>query len=209
MRKRNENMKKFISLLACAVAFAATSIAFADDEKFIINFAPGTDIKTEIANANAFLAAGGSSAVIDDEYEATANGLVFELSDEDPAALKALVETYFPADANVLNVNYFTENEDENEVADMNEDSNSTSGADVTARVRLAKPAPAGGTKVLLASSNPKLATVPAFVMVPAGKTSATFKIHPAKKVAKTAVVKIASKASTKTAVVSLTVKKH
>ena len=202
-------MNKLISLLACAIAFSATSIAFADDAKFIINFAPTADVATEIASANAFLAAGGSSATIDPEYDTTAQGLVFELSDEDPAALTALVEVFFPADANVVNVAYFTEQEDTNEVADLNDDSADTAGADVMAHVHLLKAAPVGGMKVMLASSNPKIATVPKFVIVPAGKTSANFKIHPAKKVLKSALITVSAVANTQVKTVKLSVKKH
>lgn len=48
-----------------------------------------------------------------------------------------------------------------------------------TATVTLTAPAPVGGADVLLASSNPGVATVPASVNVPAGSTSATFTVSP------------------------------
>jgi hypothetical protein len=50
-------------------------------------------------------------------------------------------------------------------------------GAGSTGTVTLTTTAPAGGTAVILSSSNPALATVPATVTVPAGATSATFPI--------------------------------
>ena len=50
-------------------------------------------------------------------------------------------------------------------------------GSDTEGRVTLTAPAPAGGAKVKLSSNNPNF-TVPAFVRVGAGKTTATFKAH-------------------------------
>ena len=50
-------------------------------------------------------------------------------------------------------------------------------GAGSTGTVTITTTAPAGGTTVILSSSNPALATVPATVTVPAGATSATFPI--------------------------------
>lgn len=51
-------------------------------------------------------------------------------------------------------------------------------GTVVNAEVRLTEPAPAGGLRVPLASSDAAVATVPAFVDVPAGNTSATVPIQ-------------------------------
>jgi Putative Ig domain len=50
-------------------------------------------------------------------------------------------------------------------------------GAASTGTVTVSTTAPAGGTAVILSSSNPQLAAVPATVTVPAGATSATFPI--------------------------------
>ena len=50
-------------------------------------------------------------------------------------------------------------------------------GGAATGTVTVSTPAPAGGTAVILSSSNPQLASVPATVTVPAGATSATFPI--------------------------------
>jgi uncharacterized repeat protein (TIGR03803 family) len=51
------------------------------------------------------------------------------------------------------------------------------SGGLVAATVRLSSPAPAGGAQVALASSDPRVATVPASVTVTAGATSARFDV--------------------------------
>jgi hypothetical protein len=45
--------------------------------------------------------------------------------------------------------------------------------------VQLTTPAPAGGTTIALASSNPKAATVPASVSIPAGQAQGSFTIQP------------------------------
>jgi fibronectin type III domain protein len=50
-------------------------------------------------------------------------------------------------------------------------------GQPVQAQVRLNGPAPAGGAIVPLRSSDPRAATVPAEVVVPAGETAATFRV--------------------------------
>lgn len=50
-------------------------------------------------------------------------------------------------------------------------------GTGSTGTVTVTTPAPAGGTAVILSSSNPQLAAVPATVTVPEGATSATFPI--------------------------------
>lgn len=203
-------MKKLLLSIACLAVLAVSALAHTTDEKFLVKFADNVDVQKEIDSANAFLAALPSDATLDDGYDTTADGLVFELTANDPAALKALVEVYFPADPNVVAVSYVTDGENEDELNDINESTNDTdSGTDVKGEVSLAKPAPKGGVKVMLASSNGRIASVPSFVIVPEGKTTATFRIHTAKKVAKTAVVHIASHLNGKTLAMSLRVRKH
>ena len=176
------------------MSLAFSAFAQFEQDKFVITFQPNVDVTTEISNANAFLASINSAATIDPEYDATAGGLVFELQGDDPAALKALVETYFPADTNVSSIGYVPDDTNENEdQSDLNESTDSAeAGSDVVGFVKLATPAPKGGTKVMLASNKSKLAGVPAYVIVPAGKTSAKFKIHTSK-TAPTSQVRIAS----------------
>ena len=50
-------------------------------------------------------------------------------------------------------------------------------GTSSTGMVALAGPAPAGGAVISLLNSNPSVATVPATVTIPAGRTSATFPV--------------------------------
>jgi hypothetical protein len=45
--------------------------------------------------------------------------------------------------------------------------------------VKLTTPAPAGGTTIALASSNPKAAAVPSSISIPAGQSQGSFVIHP------------------------------
>jgi tripartite motif-containing protein 71 len=52
-----------------------------------------------------------------------------------------------------------------------------SAGASSTGTVTLVAPAPAGGQAIALQSLNPAVATVPASVLVPAGKTTATFTV--------------------------------
>lgn len=52
-----------------------------------------------------------------------------------------------------------------------------TGGRPVTGTVTLTGPAPSGGMTLAIASSNPRVAAVPASVTVPAGSTSATFTV--------------------------------
>jgi hypothetical protein len=78
-------------------------------------------------------------------------------------------------------------------------------GSSVTGTVRLSAPAPAGGATVLLGSSNPALASVPASVVVAAGATSKTFVVSTAAK-ASTGTVTISASylGTTKTAALSV-----
>ena len=140
-------MKKILLAFACTVALAVSAFAQNEDNQFLIKFTPTTDVQKEIDAANAFLAALPSTATLDDEYETTPDGLVFEIKGDDPNALKALVETYFPADPNVLAVSYIpsddTEDDSAEDLNDMKESTGDTnSGTDVVGMVKIAKAAP-------------------------------------------------------------------
>jgi hypothetical protein len=78
-------------------------------------------------------------------------------------------------------------------------------GSSVTATVRLSAPAPVGGATVILASSNPAVASVPASVVVAAGTTSKTFAVSTAAK-GQTGTVTISASylGTTKTAALSV-----
>jgi hypothetical protein len=47
----------------------------------------------------------------------------------------------------------------------------------IAVEIRLLEPAPAGGLRVPLSSSNPAIANVPAFIDIPAGATAATLQV--------------------------------
>ena len=71
--------------------------------------------------------------------------------------------------------------------------------------VGLAAPAPSGGATVMLSSSNPAVATVPASVLVPAGLASATFTVNTSS-VSSTTLVNISATYNSTTSVAALAV---
>jgi hypothetical protein len=75
----------------------------------------------------------------------------------------------------------------------------------VTGMVSLNGPAPAGGYKVALVSSNPLAASVPASVLIPAGKTTANFTVRHFK-VGQSQTITLTAKAGPVQTSVSLTV---
>lgn len=203
-------MIKLLLSLAAVAAIATSSFAKTEDYKFVIKFAPGTDIQKEIADADTYLADNNSSATIDPEYQTTAAGLEFELNGGDATSLKELVESYFPSDSNVLSVDYATDSTDtENELNDVKESSTDVKGGkEVTGEVELSRPAKAGGEKVEIESSDSKSASVPTYVIVPAGQNHAFFKIRTSAKILKTQIVRIHTHLNGKTLEMSLRVRK-
>jgi hypothetical protein len=77
-----------------------------------------------------------------------------------------------------------------------------SSGAVVTGTLSLSGPAPAGGLKITLSSSDPSAASVPATVTIPAGATTAKFKVSHFKVSAETSVTISATLGSTSTTAV-------